>query len=118
MPRPSGSRGSRLKAEEQQLEKQREELMRKQQELERHLKKLPSVVEAREQKQRQLTRHRALVAAPAISPDIRPLGRRTRRNGPRRLPSSQLFQAQIKAIILLAIFIFVFILLWRSIPTH
>lgn len=117
MPRPSGSRGNRLSAEEQMLEKQRAELLRKQQELESRLKKLPSVLEEQQEQQRRLTKLRAETAVPAISSDIRRLGRRRRPAAPRRLPSSQLYSAQIKALALFAVLLLILFLLWRAIPS-
>ena len=48
MAKSTGSKPSRLAAEERQLEQQREEIMRKAQELERKLKLLPTVMEAQE----------------------------------------------------------------------
>lgn len=118
MPRPSGSRGNRLSAEEQNLEKQRAEILRKQQELQSKLKKLPAAIEEQQEQQRRLTKIRAQAAAPAISPDVRRLaGRRRRANTPRRLPSSQIFSAQIKTLALILVLFLILFLLWRAIPS-
>jgi hypothetical protein len=117
MARQNGSRGSRLNAEEQSLEKQRSEILRKQVELERRLKQLPVVIEKQQEKQRQLKRHRAVVAAPAISPDIRPLGRRSRKGTQKRLPSSQIYAAQVKTLLLIAILVGILVLLWNAMPS-
>ena len=50
------------------LEQQREEILRKAQELERKLKLLPTVMEAQEEQKRELAKRRAASAGRAISP--------------------------------------------------
>ena len=68
MAKPSGSKASRLAAEERMLEQQREEIMRRTQELEQKLKVLPTVIEAQEEQRRALAKRRAASAGRAISP--------------------------------------------------
>lgn len=58
------SQPSRLNAEERQLEEQREQLLRKQEELRVRLQRLPAVIAEQEAEQR---KRRAAAAAPAIS---------------------------------------------------
>ena len=87
MPKPSGSKGSRLSAEERQLEQQRNELLRKQQELKVRLERLPAVLAEQEAEQR---KRRAAAAGPAISPYVGRNGggkrARTGRNRTMRTP--------------------------------
>ncbi|MGC2579580.1 MAG: hypothetical protein WA376_18595, partial [Terrimicrobiaceae bacterium] len=68
MAKPTGSKPSRIAAEERLLEQQREEILRKAQELEKKLKLLPTVMEAQEEQKRELAKRRAASAGRAISP--------------------------------------------------
>jgi len=116
MAKPSRSKPSRLAAEEHLLEKQREDLLRKQQELEKKLVRLPAVLEAQEELKRQQARQRAAAARPPISDS-----RRMRRNkGPSRTfrtPSRQRNNAKIWTLILLAVLAIIGFMLWNIIPT-
>lgn len=116
MPRPS-SKGSRLSAEERLLEQQRAEILRKQQELEKRLKRLPAVLEAKEQQRRDETKRRAALAGPALSPDMRPVGRRA---SPRRreLPSQKLRQVQFRTLLFVLILAGISLMLWRVLSTY
>ena len=67
MARPTPARASKLTAEERNLEKEADELRRKEKELERQLKMLPAKLEARRSKEKELARLRAHTASPAIS---------------------------------------------------
>ena len=111
MPRPS-PKGSRLSAEERQLEQQRAEIMRKQQELEKRLKRLPAVLEAQEQQKRDETKRRAAMAGPAISPDMRRVGKRSVKQR-RSLPSQERRQAQFRTLLFVIILIGISLMLWR-----
>ena len=103
MAKSSGSKPSRIAAEERMLEQQREEIMRKTQELEQKLKVLPTVIEAAS-------------AGRAISPyTLGGGGRRTRAKGT-QTPSRQRYAAQIKTMALLIALAIIFTLLWRVVP--
>jgi hypothetical protein len=115
MAKSSGSKG-RLAAEEHMLEQQREEIMRRTQELERKLKVLPTVIEAQEEQRRALAKHRAASAGRAISPyTLGGGGRRTRARGT-QTPSRQRYAAQVKTMALLIALAIIFTLLWRVVP--
>lgn len=117
MAKPTGSRPSRLAAEERQLEQQREEILRKTQELEKKLKVLPTVMEAQEEQKRELAKRRAASAGRAISPyAMGGAGRRTHAKS-MHTPSRQRFAAQIRTAALLIILLIIFLLLWRVIPS-
>ena len=96
MAKPSGSKASRLAAEERMLEQQREEIMRRTQELEQKLK--------------------SSSAGRAISPyTLGGGGRRTRARGT-QTPSRQRYAAQVKTMALLIALAIIFTLLWRVVP--
>jgi hypothetical protein len=116
MAKSSESKASRLAAEERMLEQQREEIMRKTQELEQKLKFLPTVIEAQEEQRRVLAKRRAENAGRAISPyTMGGGGRRTRARGT-QTPSRQRYAAQIKTMALLIALAIIFTLLWRVVP--
>jgi L-fucose isomerase-like protein len=116
MAKSSGSKPSRIAAEERMLEQQREEIMRKTQELEHKLKVLPTVIEAQEEQRRALAKRRAASAGRAISPyTLGGGGRRTRAKGT-QTPSRQRYAAQIKTMALLIALAIIFTLLWRVVP--
>ena len=118
MAKSTGSNPSRLAAEERQLEQQREELLRRAQELERKLKLLPTVMEAQEEQKRELAKHRAASAGRAISPyAMGGSGRRTRAAKSLHTPSRQRFAAQLKTAALLIALLIIFLLLWRVVPS-
>jgi|GEM_PF-2765520 hypothetical protein len=111
MPRPFRSKASRLTAEERKLEQQREELLRKEQELRVRLERLPAVLAEQEAEQR---KRRAAAAGPAISPYIgrggSKRGRPTR--GTRRTPRRERWITLLKTYgWLLALGIMIFMLL-------
>jgi hypothetical protein len=118
MPKPSGSRAGRISAEERQLEQQRAELLRKQQELKVRLERLPAVLA---EKESQIRKTRAAAAGPAISPYMGRTGAkrgRGARNGVRRTPRRERWITQLKTfgwLIALGIMLF---MLFRVIPTH
>ena len=117
MAKSTGSNPSRLAAEERQLEQQREELLRRAQELERKLKLLPTVMEAQEEQKRELAKRRAASAGRAISPyAMGGSGRRTRAKS-LHTPSRQRFAAQLKTAALLIALVIIFLLLWRVVPS-
>jgi len=120
MAKPNGPKRSRLSAEEQLLERQRNEIVRRQEELERRLKQLPVVLEAQEQQKRALTERRAKEAAPAISPYMgSSMRRRSRTTKGRslRTPSRERFLVRSKTILLLFILAVIVWLLMRQIPS-
>jgi hypothetical protein len=118
MPKPSGSKGSRISAEERQLEQQRDELLRKQQELKVRLERLPAVLAEQEAEQR---KRRAAAAGPAISPYVGRNGgkrARTARNRTMRTPRRERWITLLKTygwLLALAAIIF---MLFRVLPTH
>jgi hypothetical protein len=116
MPKPSKS--SRLTAEEKLLEKQRADILRKQVELETRLRKLPAVLEAQEEMQRERTKRRAMAAGPAISSGAgRTLTRRSqKRGGGRRTPRREASAARTKTLILILILAVIVFLVWNAIP--
>jgi len=118
MPKPSGSKGSRLSAEERQLEQQRAELLRKQQELKVRLERLPAVLAEQEAEQR---KRRAAAAGPAISPYVgRNSGKRSRtvRNRTMRTPRRERWITLLKTYgWLLALAVIIFMLL-QVLPKH
>lgn len=118
MPKPSGSKGSRISAEERQLEQQRSELLRKQQELKVRLERLPAVLAEQEAEQR---KRRAAAAGPAISPYVgRSGGKRARaaRNRTLRTPRRERWITLLKTYgWLLALAIMIFMLL-QVLPKH
>jgi len=115
MARPSPSKGSRLTAEERQLEKLRAENLRLQQELEKKLKRLPVQLAAQEEQKRALAHRRAVSAGPAIPSRMGQRGRGKNRSG--RLPSRERWAAQVKTIILIIALAVIFALLWRAVPS-
>jgi len=119
MAKPNGSKRSRLSAEEQLLERQRNEIVRRQEELERRLKQLPVVLEAQEQQKREMTERRAKEAAPAISPYMGSSMRRRNRTKGRslRTPSRERFLIRSKTIALLVILAIIVWLLLLQIPS-
>jgi hypothetical protein len=107
----------RLIAEEKLIEKQREELLRKQKQLEARLVQLPAVIEKQKVLIEEQARQRAKKAAPPISPGRIRTGRRpSHRN--RGTPSRQAQAARLKAIALFLIFAIIVFLVLRSIPSH
>jgi hypothetical protein len=115
MAKPSGSKASRLSAEERQLEEMRSEILRKQQELEKRLKILPAVMEQQEAQKREADRRRAASAGRAIS--AYPSSRTRRGRGKNlRTPSRQRTAAKIKTAALLIALAIIFFVLWNSIP--
>jgi hypothetical protein len=117
MAKPTGSNPSRLAAEERLLEQQREEILRKAQELEKKLKLLPTVMEAQEEQKRELAKRRAASAGRAISPyAMGGSGRRTRAKS-LHTPSRQRLAAQLKTAALLIALAIIFLLLWRVVPS-
>lgn len=118
MAKPSRSKASRLSAEERQLEQQREELLRKQQELKVRLERLPAVLAEQEAEQR---KRRAAAAGPAISPYVgRGSGKRGRatRNRTMRTPRREWWITLLKTYgWLLALGIMIFMLL-QVLPKH
>jgi hypothetical protein len=117
MPRPSGSKAGRLTAEERQLEQMQADLLRKQEELQRRLQRLPVALAEKEDAQR---KQRAKAAAPAISPTFgRNPGKRSRRpNRSLCTPSRERWITKLKTfgwLIILGIIIF---MLLKVIPTH
>jgi hypothetical protein len=117
MAKPQGSNPSRLAAEERQLERQREEILRKAQELERKLKLLPTVMEAQEEQKRELAKRRAASAGRAISPYAMGGGGRRTRAKSLHTPSRQRIAAQLKTAALLIALVIIFLLLWRVVPS-
>jgi len=122
MAKRPNSKASRLSAEERVLEQQRDEIVRKQQELERRLKRLPAAIEAQEEQKRELAKRRAAAAAPAISPYVSRGGR----GGTRRLraktrtlrtPSKERMAAKLRTLSLLIALAVIFYLLLRAVPT-
>ncbi len=107
-------KSSRLAAEEKLIEKQREDLLRKQKELEARLIKLPAVIEKQKELIEEQARQRAKKAAPPISPG-RSRARKTAKRT-RGTPGRQAQTARIKTIVLLAIFAIIVFLLLRAIP--
>lgn len=115
MPKPS--KASRLTAEEKLLEKQRAEILRKQMELETKLRRLPAVLEAQEEMQRERTKRRAKDAGPAISSGAgRTLSRRTQKRGSRRTPRREASAAKAKALMLIFFLALIVYLLLQAIP--
>jgi hypothetical protein len=118
MPKPSGSKASRLSAEERQLEQQRDELLRKQQELKVRLERLPAVLAEQEAEQR---KRRAAAAGPAISPYVgRSGGKRGRaeRNRTRRTPRRERWITQLKTFGWLLILGVIIFMLFQVLPKH
>jgi hypothetical protein len=116
MAKPTESKTSRLAAEERALEQQRDEIIRKAQELEKKLRLLPTVMEAHEEQKRELAKRRAASAGRAISPyTMGGAGRRTRSKS-LHTPSRQRSAAQIKTAALLIALAIIFLLLWRVVP--
>lgn len=117
MAKPSGSRAGRISAEERQLEQQRAELLRKQQELKVRLERLPAVLAEKED---QIRKTRAAAAGPAISPYMgRGGGKRGRgaRNGIRRTPRRERWITLLKTYGWLLALGFIAFMLFRIIPT-
>jgi hypothetical protein len=118
MPKPFGSKASRLTAEERLLEQQREALLRKQQELKVRLERLPAVLAEQEAEQR---KRRAAAAGPAISPYVgRGGGKRGRaaRNRTMRTPRREWWITLLKTygwLLALAAIIF---MLFQVLPQH
>jgi hypothetical protein len=118
MAKKSGSKSSRLSAEERLLEEQRDALLRKQQELKVRLERLPAVLAEQEAEQR---KRRAAAAGPAISPYVgRGGGKRSRsaKNRTLRTPSKERWITRWKTfgwLLFLAVIVF---MLLRIIPTH
>ena len=117
MPKPSGSRASRLSAEERQLEEQRAEILRKQQELEKKLRILPAVLEQQKAQKREEDRRRAVSAGRAISSYPMARGGRRGRGKNLRTPSRQRWAAKIRTMALLALLAIILIVLWHRIPS-
>ncbi|HEY5706271.1 MAG TPA: hypothetical protein VIS96_11920 [Terrimicrobiaceae bacterium] len=117
MAKSTGSKPSRLAAEERQLEQQREEILRRAQELEKKLKLLPTVMEAQEEQKRELAKRRAASAGRAISPYAMGGGGRRTRAKSLHTPSRQRFAAQVKTAVLLIALVIIFLLLWRVVPS-
>ena len=117
MPKDTRRKASRLSAEEDQLEKQRHEIMRRQQELEKRLKHIPVVLEQQEEQRRKIAKLRAAAAAPAISSQPGRSSQRRSRGKTRSLPSRQRTAAKIKTLTLLVILAIIFFILWNKIPT-
>ena len=117
MAKPTGSNPSRLAAEERLLEQQREEILRRAQELERKLKLLPTVMEAQEEQKRELAKRRAASAGRAISPYAMGGGGRRTRGKSLHTPSRQRLAAQLKTAALLIALAIIFLLLWRVVPS-
>lgn len=115
MAKRPGPKASRLSAEERLLEQQREEVLRRQQMLEKRLKVLPAVMEAQEEQKRELSRRRAAEGGRAISPSM---GRGTRRLRAKtlRTPSSERWYAKAQTLLLIAILIIIGLLLWHTVP--
>lgn len=115
MPRFSSPRPTKLTAEERRLERQADELRRKEKELERQLHALPAKMEARRSRERELARLRAETSSPAISLNgVRSRGRQPAKRRP--LPARELHNARIKFLVLCLILATIVILLWRAIP--
>src|SRR4051812_42116206 len=108
-------KGSRISAEERLLEKQRDDLMRRAQELEKKLKHIPLVMERQEQQQREATKKRAVDAGPSISPYM---GRRSRSRKSKsyRMPSKERFNAKIQTLALVLLFALIVFMLLRVLP--
>jgi len=117
MAKSPGSKPSRLAAEERMLEQQREEILRRAQELEQKLKLLPTVIEAQEEQKRALAKRRAASAGRAISPYAMGGGGRRTRVKSQHTPSRQRYAAQVKTAALLIALAIIFLLLWRVVPT-
>lgn len=117
MRKSSGSKASRLSAEERQLEDMRSEILRKQQELEKRLKILPAVMEQQEAQKREADRRRAVSAGRAISSYPGSRGGRRGRGKDLRTPSRQRTAAKIKTAALLLALAIILIVLWNSIPS-
>lgn len=107
-------KSSRLAAEEKLIEKQHEDLLRKQKELEARLIKLPAVIEKQKELIEEQARQRAKKAAPPISPGRSRARKTTKRT--RGTPGRQAQVARVKAIALLAIFAVIIFLVLRAIP--
>ncbi|MEI6033519.1 MAG: hypothetical protein WCS65_04440 [Verrucomicrobiae bacterium] len=117
MARPTPARASKLTAEERNLEKEADELRRKEKELERQLKMLPAKLEARRSKEKELARLRAHTASPAISLNGARGARSQKLAGKRRpLPVRELQNARIKFLVLCLILTTIGFLLWRALP--
>ncbi len=114
MARPPSSKVSRLSAEERQLEQLHAEVLRKQQELEKKLIRIPAQIAAQEELKRAQAHERAVSAGPTISSGMG-RGGSGRKPKKKRLPSRVLFSARIKTAILLLILAVIFFLLWQSI---
>lgn len=117
MARPSGSKAGRLSAEERLLEQQRNELLRKQQELKVRLERLPAVLAEQEAEQR---KRQATNAGPAISPYVgRNGGKRGRpsRNIPRRTPRREYWLTQLTTFGWLLVLGVIIFMLFKVIPT-
>jgi len=108
-------KGSRISAEERLLEKQRDDLMRRAQELEKKLKHIPLVMERQEQQQREATKRRAADAGPSISPYM---GRRSRSRKSKsyRMPSRERFVAKLWTVALLLTFALIIFMLFQALP--
>jgi hypothetical protein len=116
MAKPTGTNPSRLAAEERALEQQRDEILRKAQELEKKLKLLPTVLEAHEEQKRELAKRRAASAGKAISPYNMGGGGRRTRGKSLHTPSRQRSAARVKTAALLIALVIIFLLLWRVVP--
>ncbi len=118
MAKPSGSKAGRISAEERLLEQQRNELLRKQQELKVRLERLPAVLAEQEAEQR---KRQAANAGPAISPYVgRSGGKRGRapRNRTMRTPRREHWITQLKTFGWLIVLGIIAFMLFKVIPTH
>jgi len=117
MSRQFPARSNKLSAEERRLQRETEELRRKELDLEHQLRILPAKMEARKTRERELARIRAHTSSPAISLNGTRGARSPKPTGKRRpLPVRELHNAQIKALVLCLILATIGILLWRAFP--
>ncbi len=117
MAKPTGSRRSgRASAEERQLELAKEELVRKQRELETRLRRLPAVIEKQEEQRRLRSKQRAAAARPAISPDGTATGSRNRSRN-LRTPARQRAREKLMTLGWLLLLGIIIYMLVRAIPT-
>lgn len=118
MPRLSPARSNKLSAEERRLQREAEELRRREQDLVRELRTLPAKLEAQRSREKQLAKLRIANSAPAISLNGARGPRSAKQSVKRRpLPARELQNARIKFMVLCLILATIVILLWRSIPS-
>ena len=109
---------SQLNLEERRIEQLRAEILRRQQELENRLVRIPSVIERKKQEQKRLARERSLRSTTPIS------YHRSRSAPSRKVhlhltpPSRIAKAAKIRFFLLLSLFVFITYLVWKAIPSN